>query len=150
MLILKKPKLIISNPCNADIRELSCYPQEEKVLVFPVCALGIDDIKKVGNIYYIELKYLEDYVAIKEKKLNNNINNNKNINNYKNINNNIPKEAPKNTFKEVVKKTGLVKEKEINNDKIIDYYSKYDSQNKKSCCSKKCKIISGIIIFLLV
>ena len=105
------------------------------------------------------MKYLEDYDALKEKKLskniniNNNINNNKNINNNinnKNINNNIPKEAPKNTFKEVVKKTGLVKEKEINNDKIIDYYSKYDSQNKKSCCSKKSKIISGIIIFLLV
>ena len=77
MLILKKPKLIISNPCNADIRELSCYLQEEEVLVFPVCALGVDDIKKVGNIYYIELKYLEDYVAIKERKLNKNINNNK-------------------------------------------------------------------------
>ena len=107
MLILKKPKLIISNPCNADIRELSSYPQEEEVLVFPVCALGIDDIKKVGNIYYIELKYLEDYVAIKERKLNKNINNNNNKNISNNINNNIHKEAPKNTFKEVVKKNRI-------------------------------------------
>ena len=76
MLILQKPKLIINNPGNADISELSDYPQEEEVLVFPVCALGIDDIEKVGNIYYIKLKYLEDYEAIKNQKLNKNNNNN--------------------------------------------------------------------------
>ena len=57
MLILKKPNTIIKFPYNADIKELSDYPQEEEVLVFPLCPLAIDDIEKIENIYYIKLKY---------------------------------------------------------------------------------------------
>ena len=169
MLILKKPKLKINNPCNADIREISSYPQEEEVLVFPVCILGIDDINKVGNNYTINLKYLEDYDAVEKRKfennnnkINNNINNNINTNinnniNNNNINNNIHKEAQNTPFKEVVKKTGLVKEEELSNYifKFSDNHSEYKESSSKSfcsccdCCSTKCKIISIIITVLI-
>ena len=110
MLILKKPKLKINNPCNADIREISSYPQEEEVLVFPVCILGIDDINKVGNNYTINLKYLEDYDAVEKRKFENN--NNK-INNNINNNNCKGNTFPNNCLPEINTK---IKKRKLNDD----------------------------------
>ena len=85
---------------HADIRELSCFPDEKKVLFFPFSAFGIEDFiyDSEKKIYILKLIYLGKFIKDYELKYKFNIETDK---------------LPTPYFKNLFKKSGLIDEKII-------------------------------------
>jgi len=122
---------------QADIEEISCFPEEKEVLFFPFSAFGINKFSyESDKIYNIELKYLGRYIQdfVNDKKITT-----------------MYDEIPNTDFKKLFKKSGLVQENKINNMKINDIQKEYIKyKESKNNTSNKKKILIPIIIAIII
>ena len=122
---------------HADIEELSFYKNEKEVLFFPFSAFAIEDfmVDEETKINNIKLTYLGKYI--------------KKFENDKKFNISTDK-LPNTRFKELFKKSGLVKEDVIDNMKINDISNKYKEYKSKKFPPKLKKILLFVFLGIIV